>query len=61
VSASGTADASGTAGHFRVKDDGGVVLFQGSITNVGEGGDVMFDNTIIVAGGTVVISPSPVE
>jgi hypothetical protein len=56
VWADGTADLSGTAGHFRVMDDASEVVFQGDITIPGGGGDLTFENTIVVAGGTVVIS-----
>lgn len=45
------ADASGTAGHFRVKDSDGNIVFDGTC---GQGsGDLSFDNSSIVAGGTI--------
>lgn len=48
------ADASGTAGHFRVKDSSGNVVADGTC---GQGsGDLSFDNNVIVAGGTVATS-----
>lgn len=50
------ADATGTAGHFRVKDGDGTVIMQGSITGTGGGGDLILDNTSIAAGQTVSIS-----
>ncbi len=56
VWANGTADGSGQAGHFRVKDEDGKVVFQGAITTTGRGGDLAFDNDIVVAGGMVMIS-----
>jgi protein-S-isoprenylcysteine O-methyltransferase Ste14 len=56
VWADGTAVASGSAGHFRLKDEGGNVVFQGNITELGGGGELTFDNNIIVAGGTVILN-----
>jgi len=50
------ADASGDAGHFRVKDSSGNVIFQGTAGNSGDTPDLTFDNKSIVAGGTVAIS-----
>jgi hypothetical protein len=55
VWAEGTADSSGTAGHFIVKDESGKTVYQGNITSSREGGDLIFDNPTIVTGGTVVI------
>ncbi|MGQ3299648.1 hypothetical protein [Reyranella sp.] len=49
-----SADASGTAAHFRIKASGGTVHLQGT---VGQGsGDLSLDNTTIVAGQTVSIT-----
>lgn len=50
-----SADATGTAAHFRVKDSGGTTChIQGS---VGQGtGDLQLDNTSIVAGQQVTIT-----
>jgi hypothetical protein len=49
-----TADASGTAGHFRIKDSDGNIHSDGSC---GQGsGDLSFDNNVIVAGGVIAIS-----
>lgn len=50
------ADASGDAGHFRVKDGGGNVIFQGTAGVSGDTPDMVFDNKSIVAGGTIAIS-----
>jgi hypothetical protein len=48
------ADASGTAGHFRIKDGSGNIHSDGTC---GQGtGDLSFDNNVIVAGGTIAIS-----
>lgn len=45
------ADNTGTAGHFRVFDSNSVCIFQGTC---GQGsGDMSFDNSSIVAGGTI--------
>lgn len=48
-----SADASGTAGHFRIKDSDGNIHSDGTC---GQGsGDLSFDNAVIVAGGTIAI------
>lgn len=48
------ADASGTAGHFRIKDSDGNIVADGTC---GQGsGDLSFDNAVIVAGGTIACS-----
>lgn len=52
-----SADATGTAGHFRIYDSGGTVCgIQGSITATGGGGDMTLDNTSIAAGQQVTIT-----
>lgn len=49
-----SADASGTAGHFRAKDSDNNIIFDGTC---GQGsGDMNFDNNVIVAGGVIAIS-----
>lgn len=46
-----SADAAGTAGHFRVYDSGGTTChMQGTITATGGGGDMELDNTVLAAG-----------
>lgn len=53
ASASGT----GTAGHFRFKDNAGTTThIQGSITATGGGGDMTVDNTSVASGQTITIS-----
>lgn len=48
------ADASGTSGHFRIKDGSGNIHSDGTC---GQGtGDLSFDNSVIVSGGTIAIS-----
>ncbi len=44
-----SADAAGTAGHFRIKA-GATCHIQGSITATGGGGDMTLDNTSIAVG-----------
>lgn len=52
-----TADASGTAAHFRVYDSGGSTCgMQGTVTATGGGGDMTVDNTNIAAGQTVTVT-----
>lgn len=51
------ADATGTAGHFRIyASDGTTAHAQGTITATGGGGDMTLDNTSIASGQTVTIS-----
>ena len=46
-----SADATGTAGHFRVYDSGGTVChIQGSVTATGGGGDMQLASTSITSG-----------
>jgi len=51
-----SADATGTAGHFRVKDSNGNTVFQGSITTTGGGGVMQLVTTSITAGQPVQIT-----
>ena len=51
-----TADATGTAGHFRIKDSNAVVIAQGSAGEAGDTPDMVFDNKSIIAGGTIAIT-----
>jgi hypothetical protein len=53
---SATVAASGTAGWFRITDRNNNAIFDGSITATGGGGDMTFDNTAFVSGGTATIS-----
>lgn len=48
------ADASGTAGHFRIKDSDANIHSDGTCGT--SGADMNFDNNVIVAGGTIAIS-----
>lgn len=50
-----SADATGTAGHFRIKVSGTTHL-QGSISGTGGGGDMELSSTSITAGQSVTIS-----
>lgn len=53
----GTADAAGTAGHFRLKDSGDTNChMQGSVTGSGGGGELELDNTAITLGQTITIT-----
>jgi len=53
-----TASDSGTAGHFRVKNNAGTVIWQGTcgIDTVPGTYNLEFDDPVIVSGGTVAIS-----
>jgi hypothetical protein len=52
-----SADATGTAAHFRVyKNDGTTCVIQGTVTGTGGGGDMELNNTSIAATQTVTIT-----
>ena len=51
-----TADATGTATFFRVLQGGGTVLWQGSVTATGGGGDMEINAVAIVAGALIKIT-----
>lgn len=52
-----SADASGTAGHFRLYDSSGATChMQGTITGTGSGGDMTLDNTNIAVGQQITIT-----
>lgn len=52
-----SANAAGTAGHFRIYDSGGTVCgIQGTITATGGGGDMTLDNTSIASAQQVTIT-----
>lgn len=54
---SGTAAATGTAGHFRLyASDGTTQHMQGTVTATGGGGDMTLDNTSIASGQTVTVN-----
>lgn len=48
---SGTAGATGTAGHFRAKSNGGVVIIQGNVGT--SAADMILNTTTITSGDTV--------
>lgn len=52
-----SANATGTAAHFRIKDSGGSTChMQGSVTATGGGGDIELDNVSIASGQQVTIT-----
>jgi hypothetical protein len=52
-----SADATGTAGHFRLYASNGTTQhMQGTVTATGGGGDMTLNNTSITAAGTVTIT-----
>ncbi len=52
-----SANATGTAGHFRIYDPGGSVChMQGTITLTGGGGDMTVDNTSFAAGQSFTVT-----
>ena len=54
---SGTADAAGTAGHFRIKEATDTDChMQGSVTATGGGGQMELDNVVIASGQAITIT-----
>jgi hypothetical protein len=52
-----SADANGTAGHFRIYDSGGTTChIQGSVTATGGGGDLQLNNTTLAIGQVVTVT-----
>ena len=51
-----SADAEGTAGHYRIKDSGGTVHEQGTASNNAGAGDMKIANVEIVAGQPVEVT-----
>jgi hypothetical protein len=52
-----SADAAGTAGHFRLyASDGSICHLQGTVTATGNGGDMTLDNIVIAAGQSITIT-----
>lgn len=52
-----SADAAGTAAHFRIYDSGGSTChIQGTVTATGGGGDLTVDNVVFAAGQSFTIS-----
>lgn len=50
------ADATGTAGHFRLKNAAGTLLEEGTITATGGGGDMTLDNISIAINQVVTVT-----
>ncbi|CAB4152621.1 hypothetical protein UFOVP605_16 [uncultured Caudovirales phage] len=52
-----SADAAGTAGHFRIYDSTGVTCgYQGTVTATGGGGDMTVDNVVFAAGQSFTVT-----
>src|SRR5687768_5747613 len=52
-----SADAAGTAAHFRIyKNDGTTCVIQGSVSGTGGGGDMELNNAVIASGQAVTIT-----
>lgn len=52
-----SADATGTAAHYRIKDSGGTTChIQGTVTATGGGGDLTVDNTSFASGQSFTIT-----
>jgi hypothetical protein len=57
-----SADAAGTAAHFRIyASDGTTAHIQGTVTATGGGGDMTLDNTSIASGQQVTISSFQID
>lgn len=54
---SGTVDAAGTAGHYRIKDTTDTTCHeQGSVTGTGGGGDLELDNAVLALSQAITIN-----
>lgn len=52
-----SADASGTAAHFRIYDSAGTTCHaQGTVTATGDGGDLTFDSATFATGQTITVT-----
>lgn len=51
-----SADGTGTAGHFAIKDSGGTYHIMGTVTATGGGGDMTLDNTSIASTQDIVVT-----
>jgi len=56
ISSDTTADNSGTAGWFRAYKSDATAVIDGSCSTAGNGGDMIFDTTTVVAGGVISVS-----
>lgn len=53
----GTVDAAGTVGHFRIKDSTDTTThMQGSVTATGGGGDMEIDNVVLSVGQAITVT-----
>ena len=53
---SGTIDADGTVGHFRIKETTDTTChMQGSVTATGGGGDMELDNVVVATGQSITV------
>lgn len=61
ITSDSSANATGTAGYFRlVKSDGTTVVLQGTVTATGGGGDLTIDNTAISSGVSVSVTSATI-
>jgi hypothetical protein len=51
-----SADATGTAAHFRIKTSAGAGVVDGTVTATGGGGDLTLNTTSLVSGASVTIT-----
>lgn len=52
-----SADAAGTAAHFRIHDSGATTChIQGTVTATGGGGDMTLDNAVLAAGQSISVT-----
>lgn len=56
ITSDASADASGTAGWFRVTSSGGTFVFDGTCGASGSGADLILNSTTVTAGQTISIS-----
>lgn len=56
-----SANASGTAAHWRAFNSSGTMVLKGTVSGTGGGGELQLNNTSVVAGGIVSISSMTVR
>ncbi len=54
-----SADATGTAAHFRIRTSAGAGVIDGTVTATGGGGDITVNTTSFVSGAAITITGTP--
>lgn len=59
ITGDSSANATGTAGHYRVKDSNAVTIWQGTVGAIGSGADLELNTVSITSGDPVVVLSFP--